>query len=453
MSRTLSLPKSLFRPLGTLEGETDTMPARVANLVVAEEWRSERLIGWVQLAVISIFASLYLIAPRPSDAQDAMFEPVPLVLTCYTLFTIARIFAAYKRFLPGWLLVTSMIADVVLLYALIWTFHLAYAQPPAFYLKIPTFSYIFVFIAIRALRFDPRFVLSQGVFAALGWLFMVLYVIEESGTDVITRSFVEYLTQNLVLIGAEFDKIFTILLCSGVLALALYRARATLLVAVREGAARRDMGKFFGAGVAEAITSMEDAAAPGDASDRDAAILMLDLRGFTDFAGVHPPDKVVDVLTEYHRLVIPIIERHGGVVDKFLGDGVMATFGALERSETEAADAIRALTDVIRASDSWDEYLRAMNLEPMPINGAAVAGRVVAATLGSEGRLEFTVIGGAPNLAAKLEKHNKVTKTKALTDAKTFERAKAEGFDGAGVELGPARLNKGAEPVALIKLA
>ncbi|MEM6761885.1 MAG: adenylate/guanylate cyclase domain-containing protein [Pseudomonadota bacterium] len=439
MALAISLPKSLFRHLGTMETDDARMPARVTSLVVAEEERSERMIGWVQLVVIALFAGLYAFTPRPSDAMDAMFEPVPMVLSAYAAFTVARIIAAYRGYLPGWLLVTSMIADVALLYAVIWTFHIAYAQPPAFYLKAPTFAYIFVFIAIRALRFDPRFVISQGLFAAVGWIFMVLYVVEESGTDVITRSFTEYLTQNLVLIGAELDKVFTILLCTAVLSMALYRARLTLLTAVREGAARRDMRRYFGAGVADAITSSEDEGAPGQATERDAAIVMLDLRGFSRFAGNHPAEDVVATLTRYHSLVVPIIERHGGVIDKFLGDGVMATFGALKPSGSAAADALNALSDVAAVAPQWDAFLQNAGYEPVHINGAAVAGRVVTATLGNDERLEFTVIGRAANLAAMLEKHNKVMGTVALTDTATYERAREEGFVG----------RKGADPEPL----
>lgn len=446
-------PKSLFRHLGTLDQPAGPMPARVTELVVAEEERSERLIGWVQLVLISTFAALYLIAPRPSDADSTMLEPVPIVIASYLAFTVLRIGAAYRGFLPGWLLVLSMIADVVLLYGLIWTFHLAYGQPAAFYLKVPTFAYVFVFIAIRALRFDPRFVLSQGLFAAFGWLVMVWYAIEQSGGDVVTRSFVSYMTGNLVLIGAEFDKIFTILALTAVLALALARARRTLVTAVRESAATRDMRRFFGTGVAEAITSSENAVAAGDALDRDAAILMLDLRGFSPFAAGMPPHEVVAKLTAYHALVVPIIESHGGVVDKFLGDGVMATFGALEPCPTAAADALDALDAIMQARAKWDEALRAEGIGPLPINGAVVAGRVVAATLGNEARLEFTVIGSAANLAAKLEKHNKLTRTAALTTAETLAAARAEGYAGRPRSLGEAEVPGVDGPLELLALA
>ncbi|MEM8552896.1 MAG: hypothetical protein AAGF45_11000, partial [Pseudomonadota bacterium] len=150
-----SLPASLFSHLGTTESDTERMPRRVSSIVTGEEERSERLIGWVQLSIVCTFAALYFLAPRPVDAMDAFFEPVPIVLQVYLAFTIGRLIAAYRGFLPGWLLVASMVADVVLLYALIWSFHIAYDQPAAFYLKAPTFAYIFVFITVRALRFDP----------------------------------------------------------------------------------------------------------------------------------------------------------------------------------------------------------------------------------------------------------------------------------------------------------
>lgn len=434
------LPTSLFRHLGLRERELASMPARVRDLVVAEEEQSERLIGWVQLAVVLMFAALYVVAPRPTDAMAGGIEPVPVVIGAFLVFTILRLFAAYRGFLPGWLLVASMLIDVVLLYALIWTFHITYGQPPAFYLKAPTFMYIFVFIAVRALRFDPRFVISIGVFAAVGWLLMVVYAIHESGMSVVTRSFVAYLTSNLVLVGAEYDKIFTILVLTTVLALVITRARRTLITAVRQSQATADMRRFFGTGVADAITSSESVMA-GSAKDCDAAILMLDLRGFSTFAGARTPHEVVAILTAYHRMVVPAIEREGGIVDKFLGDGVMATFGAVRPVATPAASALRALDAILAQREAWTNHLREAGIaDPLPVNGAAVAGRVVAATLGSEDRLEFTVIGAAANLAAKLEKHNKTMRTLALTTAETYAQARREGYTGALHRLGETPL-------------
>jgi adenylate cyclase len=78
-------------------------------------------------------------------------------LTAYFAFTLGRLIGSHRGQLPNWLLM-----------ALIWSFHIQYMQPASFYLKAPTMIYAFIFIALRALRFEPRFILLAGAAAALG---------------------------------------------------------------------------------------------------------------------------------------------------------------------------------------------------------------------------------------------------------------------------------------------
>src|SRR5215471_10705166 len=234
------LPRSLFTHLGEPPRAIE-VPHRVAELIRAREEDSERLIGWVQLVMAATFAALYVIAPRPLDAGMSMLAPVPLALSGYAAFTAARLWFAHRGFLPGWLLVLSMLVDTALLLGLIWAFHFQYEQPAAFSLKVPTFVYIFAFIALRALRFDHRYVLSAGLFAAAGWALLVILAIQLSDGPGITRNFVAYITSNSILIGAEFDKIFTILMVTALLAIAVQRARSMLVTAMREEAAGREV--------------------------------------------------------------------------------------------------------------------------------------------------------------------------------------------------------------------
>ncbi len=429
------LPRSLFSHLG-MQGDMPSLPRRVQQLIVDQEARSERLITYVQLTVVLIFGLLYFIAPKPADAALTMFEPVPLILGPYFLFTLLRLYLVHRDFAPGWFLVLSMLIDVGMLWTLLWSFHIDYGQPAAFYLKIPMFAYIFVFISIRALRFDPRFVLSMGAFAAIGWIIVVAYALDDGGEEVITRNFVDYMTGPYVLIGAEFDKVFTLVVVTAVLSLAVFRARRMLVTAVREEAAGRQLRRFLSEGVADAVTDAEIEVAAGRAEARDAAILMLDVRGFTSFASQRTPADVVKMLTRFHARAIPLIQRRGGVVDKFMGDGIMATFGAVTPSPTAARNGLEALEDVIGEAADWAEAGEA----GLAVNGSVVAGPVVFAALGHGNRLEYTVIGAAANLAAKLEKHNKLEGSRALTDAPTFERALSEGFAPARpTEQRPAR--------------
>lgn len=408
---------------------TARLPARVVALLRAQDRAAERLIIYVQLGLAAALAVLYVLAPRPADAPMTMLAPVPLALGLYTLFALARLIVSQSRPMPGWLVIPSIVADMALLLGLIWSFHMQYGEPPAFSLKVPSILYVFVFIALRALRFDHRYVLAAGLTAAIGWGVLTALAVAGSPEDAVTRNFVAYVTGNRILIGAEVDKIVAILLVTAVLTVGARRAQQTLLTAVREEAAGREIKRFLSRGVAEQIASSEELIEAGHAAERAAAIMMIDIRGFTPFSTTVPPAEVVRMLTSFHARIVPIVQDHNGVVDKFLGDGVMVTFGAVAESETAAADALRALDRILDEALAWQRSLADMGLKtPLHVNAAVASGTVVFATIGDATRLEYTVIGEAVNLAAKLEKHNKAERTRALFPAVTLREARVQGY-------------------------
>lgn len=406
------------------------LPKRVVDLIRVQEISSERLIGWVQLVFVATFAVLYSIAPRPADAPAAIVQPVPVALLLYATFTLVRLRLAYRGALPSWVRALSISADTALLLSLIWSFHIHYAQPPSFSLKVPTVIYTFVFIALRTLCFNYRYVLAAGLATGVGWIIVVILAIHGSPPDTVTRSFVGHVQGGGILIGAEFDKVFAILTVTTVLTFAVWRAQQVLVTAVREETAGREVRRFLSGGVADAIAGSQTLVEAGQAAERDAAVLMLDIRGFTRYSMTVEPTQIVRLLTDFHAVVLPLVRMHGGVVDKFLGDGVMATFGAVIPSATAAADALRALDAIMTATDHWRAGLPTRGVTtPFDVNGAAASGHVVFAALGHGDRLEYTVIGDAPNLAAKLEKHNKVECTRALVEQSTYDRAVEQGWE------------------------
>src|SRR5262249_48383450 len=149
---------------------------RVATRIQAQEEASEILLGWIQLAVVLGFTIVYMVS-RKTFSPTAPFHPVPWVLGAYLTFTIVRLILAHAWRVPRLMRYPSSILDIAFVLGLIWSFHLQYEQPPSFYLKSPTVLYIFIFIALRTLNFDARKVVTAGIFAALGWVVLVLYVI------------------------------------------------------------------------------------------------------------------------------------------------------------------------------------------------------------------------------------------------------------------------------------
>lgn len=415
------------------------IPERVRAEIREHEARSERLIGWVQIGIVLFFTTLYAVAPR-AEGTDG-FNFVPFALGIYFLFTIVRLALSYRFELPEWYLLISIGVDMALLVGLIFSFHIQYNQHPTFYLKTPTLMYVFIFIGLRALRFDPRFVLTTGLVAVCGWLGLVAYAAFADMNGMrITRNYVEYLTGNNILIGAELDKTMVILTVTIILTAALYRGRAMLFESIREHAAASDLRRFFAPEVADSITEAETKLQAGEGTVRDAAILYVDVRGFTRTAEELEPQTVMLLLALYQNIVVEIVKEHGGRVDKFLGDGVLATFGALQPSETYAADALAAARTLVNEISARSEIFETAGWPQMFRIGTAVAaGPVTIGVVGSSERLEFTVIGDAVNRAAKLEDANKQEASAGLTDAYTWSLAVSQGYRGAPAELRAAR--------------
>lgn len=435
--------------------KSGALPARVSTAIVRQQDASERLAAWVQFGVVVFFAVLYAVAPK-TYAGDWMFPPVTFALAAFFIVGVVRIVVVRRGHVPGWFVAASVVAELTLLLVLIWSFHIQYEQPPAFYLKAPTLLYIFIFIALRALRFEARYVLLAGGTAAVGWLAMAAYAVyADPSTDVVTRDYVRYLTSNSILIGAELDKIIAILLVTAIIAAALVRARRLLVRSVVEEAAARDLSRFFAPEIASRIIGSENRIRPGHGEAREASILTIDIRGFTNLANTLPPSELIGVLVEYESRMVPVIQRHGGCIDKFLGDGILATFGAAAPSETHAADALRALEEVVTAADDWNRERAMSGKPPLRIGAAVATGRVVFGAVGDDTRLEYTVIGDAVNLAAKLEKHNKVGETRALAADDAFELATRQGYvpSGAVERVGPVHILGAEAPVDIVIVA
>lgn len=427
------------------------LPERVVTAIAREQHHGEILIICLQVWAVTTFAILYWLSPKTFPA-DAPFRPVPWALSFYAIFIGIRIYLIKAGWMRDWLVGLAIVVDIAVLMVTIWSFHLQYVQPPAFYLKAPTLLYVFILIALRALRFEARWVALSGVVAVFGWSAMVAYAAMGDARGMpVTRDYVEYMTSATILFGGEFDKLISIAMVTVILWLALSRGRRLLERSVSGNIVARELSRFVARDVAHHIASADSAIRPGQGEQREAAILFVDLRGFTALAQSLGPDQVMRLLGEYQMRVIPVVQRHGGSIDKFMGDGILASFGAARPSATPAADALRAAEELARELAAWRAARQAAGA-PAPEAGFAVsAGPVIFGAVGDESRLEYTVIGDTVNLCAKLEKHNKEEAVAALTTRATLELALAQGYRPArSHEIRPGRQVAGVEtPVDL----
>jgi class 3 adenylate cyclase len=130
--------------------------------------------------------------------------------------------------------------------------------------------------------------------------------------------------------------------------------------------------------------------------DVEVSVLCLDIRDFTAFAERARPSEVVSTLNEFWELVVPVLLRHGGNANKFIGDGLLGVFGAPELLDDHADRAVAAALELVTC---LNERYRGELGVGIGVN----SGHVIAGTVGGGGRVEFTVIGDAVNTASRVE--------------------------------------------------
>jgi adenylate cyclase len=184
------------------------------------------------------------------------------------------------------------------------------------------------------------------------------------------------------------------------LALAIARDRLQQSV-LAQRVARRRLERYHSPAVVERITSQRDGGESLEAEEHEVTVLFADIVGFTGRCETLAPRDVAEFLNHYFSEMTEVIFRHGGTLDKFIGDGLMAVFGAPFPSPDHARKAVEAALDM-------REVLARLNAprdagDRIRFRVGIHSGRVVAGDIGSPRRSDYTVLGSAVNLAARLE--------------------------------------------------
>lgn len=169
----------------------------------------------------------------------------------------------------------------------------------------------------------------------------------------------------------------------------------------RETLARSNFERFFAPGLAARIASSPDAVKLGG-EKRQVAVLFSDIRNFTALSETMTPDGIATLLTEYFTEMVECVFRNGGTLDKFIGDAVMAQWGAPIGEVDDADRAIRAAIEMMQELDKLNVKWRREGRPEIAIGIGLNYGEAFAGNIGSERRLEFTVIGDTVNTAKRL---------------------------------------------------
>jgi adenylate cyclase len=154
----------------------------------------------------------------------------------------------------------------------------------------------------------------------------------------------------------------------------------------------------------------------------EATIMFCDIRGFTTITEEYGPQGTVSFLNEYFSLMVECISREGGMLDKFIGDAIMACFGLPVAHDDDTDRAIRASISMIRELHRWNAERRLANLKTVDIGIGINTDSIVSGNIGSPKRMDYTVIGDGVNLASRLESACKAYSARILVAESTVAK-------------------------------
>lgn len=218
-----------------------------------------------------------------------------------------------------------------------------------------------------------------------------------------------------------------------------------------EGLKERDkvknlFSKFHGSSVAEDLIK-NDVGVGGQ--NKEVTVFFSDIRGFTAFSENRSPEEVVEMLNEYFEIMVGIINRHHGVVDKFIGDAIMAVWGAPHTTETDTQNALMACLEMRVALVDLNAKRASRGQEPIRIGMGLHCGPAISGTIGSTERMEYTVIGDTVNMTSRIEASTKAFGADLLVSQAVIDKI---GPDYLVDSAGEATVKGKSEPLRLYKV-
>jgi adenylate cyclase len=293
----------------------------------------------------------------------------------------------------------------------------------------------FIFIILSTLRLDFWLSTFTGFVAAAELLGMAILYHPAGSTDPPPDLYYHAVRSVVILI-------------CGMLAGAVgVQLRRQFAASIQAATARDRVTNLFGQHVSPQVVERLLVEGASTASDiRRIAVMFLDFRSFTADARSRSPQDVVDRLDGAFAVLVEILDRHGGIVNKFLGDGFLALFGAPFEAPEAAHHAVAAAREMLLAMDRINEA----DSWPLRIGIGIHFGDVVAGNIGSPRRKEYTVIGDTVNFASRLESLNKQFGSQLLISATVRDALGDDGRDA--VSLGEVAIRGYDRPMTVWQL-
>jgi adenylate cyclase len=276
---------------------------------------------------------------------------------------------------------------------------------PSMVMRSGAFVYAYILLATIAFCYSPRLMLWSGLAGALAWSAGVVWVMAQPDTVVVLGRWQvaaeAYFNPNLLDLSVWIRDAVAQLVVAGLLAVVVWRSRLLVVRQAESARERTNLARYFPPTIVEQLAHLDEPL--GAVRAQPVAVMFADIVGFTRMAEQMEPERIVGLLREFHSRLERAVFDNGGTLDKFLGDGVMATFGTPETSPQDAANAVASARAMLTAIDEWNKERAKAGQPPVQLSVGIHYGKVVLGNIGAERRLEFAVLGDTVNVASRLE--------------------------------------------------
>ncbi|MFV1440030.1 MULTISPECIES: adenylate/guanylate cyclase domain-containing protein [unclassified Phaeobacter] len=382
---------------------------------------------WIAMAVTAVF--LIYVNPK----WDVLYYHFILALLCLNGWLIRRV----GRVGQSRLEMLLIFADLsIMTIGMVLPNPLSVDDTPLpIQYRFGNFIYFFIILAAGTLAYSWRTVVAIGIWTAVIWLFAAVMVwwltdpvpgltervLEVVGYD---PTMAEFLDPNSFLLHQRLQEVIVFFLVAVTLGISSKRLYALIQNNAGLERERANLSRYFSPNVVQQLSQNDE---PLKQTRRqDVAILFIDIVGFTRLAAERDAYQVIDLLRDFHGRMEKEVFRHHGTLDKYLGDGLMATFGTPLAGPRDASNALACGRAMLASVAEWNAERRRYGEAEIRVGIGVHYGETVIGNIGAN-RLEYAVIGNAVNIAARLEERTREMNAQMVISETLRQRVQDEG--------------------------
>ena len=381
--------------------------ARLDAAFALEERRGLMLAAAARsVAVVLIIGWITLVNPE----QGLAYGWIVATASLFLLTGLAQ-FVLYRRRLGTARLPYVFVAVDSLALAAVLTVPNPFApvvMPAPLPFRFANFLFFFVFLMQMTFSFRPTLLLWTGVCGAGAWTLAFLWVRSQPGVVTnpadrpdATLTLTAYFNPNYLSVLKYGYEVVIFLLISAGLALLVWRSRGLVAERAEAERARGNLARYFSPKVVDVLAERDEPL--GRVRRQTVGVLFADLVGFTTLAEDMTPEEVMAMLRAFHGRMEDEVFRHGGCLEKFIGDALLATFGVPDVGARDATDAVACARGMLAALAAWNRERAAEGLPPLAMGVGLHHGQVVLGDIGSARSMAFATVGDTINVASRLQ--------------------------------------------------